>query len=213
MTASTWFGPTENPEADRWHGDLLTCDPSVRSPGVALFRHGKLIACDRVKIPEELHELPEGRRWMRVANEISSWWQEQLDGHDHLVRTFVYELPQIYSETQGKSKGDPNQLLGLVGVGQSLAVMLTMYNMSTGARPPMLLTPKPSEWTGQLPKTVKGKYPKDPRESPRGARIWARLQAGEREVTVLQHDAFDSIGLGLFALGRYERERVFPGAI
>lgn len=185
----------------------------MRSPGVSLFRHGVLVACDRVKVPEELHELPAGERWLRVANEITIWWQEQHVG-GNVVRTVIYELPQVY--TREKSKGDPNKLIGLAGVGQSLATMLTMWNTQNGHRPPELLTPKPDEWTGQLPKTVKvngvAKIPKNPWESPRGQRIESRLEAGERKITPAQHDAIDSLGLGLWALGRYERVRVFPGA-
>lgn len=209
----TWFGPTEQPAAERWHGDLLALDPSVRSPGIALYRHGCLYATARVKMDEAWAELPAGQRWLRIANELAAWWLDNRDGNGHMVRTVVYELPQIYSESEGKSKGDPNKLLGLAGTGQSLAVLLTAFNIQNGARPPELLSPTPAEWTGQLPKKTKG----DPRESPRGARIWSRLEEAERKIVLqskaLQHDAFDGIGLGLFALKRYDRARVFPGAV
>jgi hypothetical protein len=217
----TWFAPTDEPNSERWHGDLLALDPSVRSPGVSLFRHGCLFAVGRIRIDEEIHALPAAQRWLRVANEITAWWLEHRDGHDHLIRTLIYELPQIYSESEGKSKGNPNQLLGLVGTGQSLATLMTAYNIHRGARPPELLSPTPAEWTGQLPKTIKcaGKnvLPKDPRESPRGQRIWSRLEEVEREIVLaskaLQHDAFDGMGLGLSALRRYDQRRVFPGAV
>lgn len=217
-----WDGRADDPCADRWHGDLLSLDPSVKSPGAALYRHGCLHAITRLKInDEEIAALPDGQRWLRVASELFAWWIDERAGHEHMVRTFVYEMPQIYSESQGKSKGDPNQLLGLVGTGQSLAVLLHAFNVARGVRPPELLTPTPAEWTGQLPKTVKkgGKnvYPKDPRESPRGSRIWSRWQPGEQAIVIqskaLLHDAFDGGGLGLYGLGRYKHTRVFPGAV
>lgn len=216
----TWFAPTDEPNAERWHGDLLGYDPSVRSPGVALFRHGCLHAVARIRIDEEIHTLPDAHRWLRVGEEIFAWWADNRDGHDHTIRTVVYELPQVYSESEGKSKGNPNELLGLVGTGQSLAVLVTAFNVQRGVRPPELLSPTPAQWTGQCPKTIKraGKsvYPKDPRESPRGQRIWSHLESAEQLIVVaskaLQHDAFDSMGLGLHALHRYEQRRVFPGA-
>lgn len=217
----TWFGPSDAPNSDRWHGDLLALDPSVRSPGVALYRHGCLHAVGRIRIDEEIHALPPAQRWLRVAEEIFAWWLDNRDGHAYTIRTLVYELPQIYSESEGKSKGNPNELLGLVGVSQSLAVLITAYNVQHGVRPPELLSPTPAEWTGQCPKTIKrgGKsvLPKDPREAPRGQRIWSRLEAAEQAVVVtckaFQHDAFDGMGLGLFALRRYDQRRVFPGAV
>lgn len=204
----------EDPAAERWHGDLLALDPGVRSPGVALFRHGCLLAVDRIKLDPEWASMEPAARWLRIGNEITAWWLDNRDG-DHYVRTFVYELPQIYSEKRGKSKGDPNKLLGLLGVGQSVATIITAFNISHGARPPELLSPQPAEWTGQLPKTVGKKTPKDPRESPRGARIWSRLEPAEQLIAgaTLQHDAFDGIGLGLHALKRYGRSRIFPGAV
>jgi hypothetical protein len=215
MTApSTWFGPTDLPESPRHHGDLLALDPSVNSPGVVLFRHGVLIAAAKVKIDEAFAELGRAARCMRVADEVIVWWAEQ-EGVG-TVRTVIYEWPQIYSEAENKSKGNPNELLGLVGVGQSLATALTVYNIQHGARPPEVLSPTPAEWTGQVPKTIKiggkNRIPKDPWTSPRGMRIKGKLQPGELKSVPAQHDAIDSVGLGLWALGRYDRVRVFPGA-
>lgn len=217
MRGNTKFAdPTEMPSAERWHGDLIAVDPSVVSPGVALYRFGKLIASARVGISKAIADLPLGQRYQRVGIEIASWWQEQLDGHDHVVRTVVYEHPRWLSEAAGKSKGNPNDLAGLVGVGQSFAVFMACHNAHNGQRPPELVTPLPDEWTGQLPKTVKigSKVvkPKDPWMSPRGERIKSRLESGEAAIAHPQHDEIDAIGIGLWALGRYDRIRVFPGA-
>ena len=196
-----------NELSDRHHGDLIAVDPSVNSPGVALFRHGVLEACERIKIPKDVSKLGYGARCLRVAQEIAAWWQEQ--GEREVVRVVVFEWPQTYRET--KSKGDHNQLLGLVGVGQSLAALVTGHNVLTGQRPPEIVTPTPAEWTGQLPKTVDGSLPSDPWTSPRGIRIGDRLEIGERRVVPPQHDAIDALGLGLWALGRYRPRRAFSG--
>jgi hypothetical protein len=220
--ADTKFAdPTERPNDARWHGDLIAVDPSVNSPGVSLFRFGKLVACTRVGIASSVADLPIGQRYMRVGMLIAAWWQETCDDvdgvtHNHVVRTVCYEHPKWLSEAAGKTKGNPNDLAGLVGVGQSFATFMACHNAHVGQRPPELLTPYPDEWTGQVPKTVKtpkgNKIPKNPWESPRGERIRSRLEASELAVAPAQHDAIDSIGLGLHALGRYERVRIFPGA-
>lgn len=222
--------PTERPNADRWHGDLLAMDPGVRSPGLALFRHGVLVGTTRLRIPEEYHSLPDGERWLRIADLAADWWQQQQQGVKRTVRTVIYERPQWYSETKGKSKGDPNKLAGVLGVGQSLAVIFAMHNSHEGNRPPEIITPTPAEWTRQVPKTDRnGKLPKDPRKSPRHAHVWSCLERGEQELCLIRdesaitnvlmrdvnNDAFDGMGLGLFALGRYvpgATGRVFAGA-
>lgn len=216
-------------EHDYTHGDLLALDPGVRSPGLALFRHGVLTATTRLKIPEELHALPNGVRWLRIALLAREWWVEQQLGIKRTVRTFVYEHPQWYSEREKKTKGDPNKLAHVLGVGQSLAVLIAMQNIHEGTRPPEILNPTPHEWTGNVPKTVNGKLPKDPRKSPRHGRLWGLLTPGERAICLarneageltntllreVNNDAFDGIGIGLFALKRYSLNggRVFAGA-
>lgn len=227
----SYFDP-KTEHSDRWHGDLLAMDGGVRSPGLALFRHGVLVSATRLRIPEELHTLPEGERWLRIADLGVEWWQAQQQGVKRTVRTVIYERPQWYSETRGKTKGDPNKLAGILGVGQSLAVMFAMHNSHEGTRPPEILSPTPAEWTGQIPKTDRNdKLPKDPRKSPRHSLVWSCLEPGEKAVCLVRdgmhggitdvllkdvnNDAFDGMGLGLFALGRYKpgvTGRVFAGA-
>lgn len=195
--------------SDRHHGDLLAIDPSVRSVGVALFRHGVLVASGHLRMPAEWMELPPAARCLRVAQEILAWYGEQEGAST--IRTVVFEWPQIYIDA--KSKGDQNGLLGLVGVGQSVAALVTMRNIMLDVRPPELVSPTPAEWTGQLPKTVGGKKPKSAFDTPRGSRIRTNLQRGELAVVDDQHDAIDGLGLGLFALNRYTHKRVFSGAV
>ncbi len=217
MSATKWSDPTDRPNAERWHGDLIALDPSVNSPGAALFRHGILVAAERVRIPSGVSALPRGERYLRVAMHIAAWWRDSLEGHSHVVRTVVYEHPQIYSEIKGKSKGDPNKLLGLVGVAQSFVTLMVSHNLTIGARPPEIVDFDPDEWTAQVPKTVGGKLPKEAWSSPRGERIKARLEPGEFAIIPEQHDVIDSVGVGMQALGRgfvgKTRGRTFSGAV
>lgn len=196
--------PRANPE--RWHHELVALDPGIRSPGVALFRNGILVGAAKIRLAKELEDLPMGQRCMRVAQQIAAWWDQY---HESAIRTIVFEWPQIYARE--KSKGDPNKLVPLVAVGTAFATIVQGANIQHGIRPPELLTPMPAEWTGQVPKSTKG----DPWKSPRGIRIWDGLAPGERTAVPPQHDAIDSVGLGLWALGRYGSagvNRVFPGA-
>ncbi len=181
-------------------GDLLAVDPSIRSPGAALFRSGLLIAAERVKVDASAN-LSRGERCARVASAIIRW----AIAYNAEPRTLVYEWPQWYAAS--KSKGDPNDLAGLVGVGAEiggqLSIALVPRNICL-----VRVTPTPSEWIGQLPKSTKG----DPWDSPRGARIKSRLTAAEFACVVPSHDSVDAIGLGLWSLGRLERKRVFSGS-
>lgn len=197
---------TVDKETDRWTGDLLSVDPGLRSPGAALFRHGVLIACDRIKLDAELQALDAGTRYLRVAQEIIAWYADVIEAQGACaLRTVIFEHPQWY--TRDKSKGDPNKLAGCLGVGQSVAVLAFERCVAAEVRGPEILSPLPAEWTGQLPKATKG----NPWACPRGERVSSRLVEAERKLVPAQHDAIDGLGLGLWALGRYDRRRVFPG--
>lgn len=175
-------------------GDLLAVDPGINKPGVALFRAGKLVSAERVKLDKDIAKLPIGMRAARVSDAIMRWGMAR----NMEPRNLVYELPQIY--TREKSKGDPNDLVkvALVAANLSGALRYAMAgrNISMG-----ILSPQPAEWlSGQCPKKETG----DPWDSPRGYRIKIRLTDEERSVVVATHDALDSVGIGLWALGRFD---------
>lgn len=174
---------------------VLAVDPSVASPGAALFGDGILIAADRFSPSRPVGLESRGRRARRVAKMIFHW----LPAYTASVDVLVYEWPQVY--TAKKSKGDPNDLIALAAVGAALAGLLDGQLVEEH-------TPTPAEWTGGVPKVTRG----NPWRSPRGARVAARLSAAERALVPDSHDAIDSVGLGLWYLGRFERARVFPGA-
>lgn len=181
---------------------LLALDPSVRSSGVALLdeRTGKLIAVSRVK-RNDLDNAPDGARWISMAASIWRWVDNTLDVNKHLtftdfVNTIVFEKPQIYRAS--RSKGDPNQLIGLAGV--AMAVVGLFHQES----PVAVYSPTPAEWCGQLPKATKGSA----KASPRAQRILSRLSSEELALVPDQHDVIDAVGLGLWRLGRLAPRRV-----
>lgn len=175
--------------------DLLALDPSVRSPGMAIFRDAVLIFAGRLSLKKTAQNIGDGERWDCVAEAIVSW----ANDHDCIhPDTIVYERPQIY--TAAKSKGDPNDLIGLAAVGAATVARFRGHRFTK----PAVLTPTPAEWCGQLPKATRGSA----KVSPRAQRILSRLSPLELQRVPDQHDALDAIGLGLHALGRLGVRRV-----
>lgn len=167
---------------------LLAVDPGLRYPAGALFVGGELVKASRVKIPKGITpKTPVLERCRAIALAITDWAGVIPD-------VLVTEWPQIY--TADKSKGDPNQLVPLAGIGACLS------GLYLHAR---TISPRPREWTGNIKKNEDG----DPWDSPRGQRVWSRLSVVERGRVVPSHDAVDAVGLGLFGLGRFERRRVY----
>src|SRR5690606_24449015 len=129
---------------------------------------------------------------------------------DDLITTIAFECPQWYE--RAKSKGDPNQLAGVAGVAANVCGMLHRNN-------PVILSPKPAEWIGQISKvcpTCKGKAKRkcsdchgSAWETPRGRRIRSRLSPAELALVPDQNDAIDAVGIGLWALGRLKPERAY----
>lgn len=215
---------------------LLSIDPGMNSPGVALFLDDKLFRAGRVPIPDTFSALPDGARWLSVAHSITQWLCSESGVNnvgDRMIDIVAFEKPQWYQ--RGKSKGDPNQLVGVAGVAANVTGALSMMN------PIRVLSPTPAEWIGQLPKVCpicKGKKtapvslmqqmmnnrkkrpPKRVRTicpacnssawgTPRGRRIATHLTPEEFTLVPDQNDAIDAVGIGLWALGRLERVSVF----
>lgn len=109
-------------------------------------------------------------------------------GWDHVV----IEWPQVY--TAGKSKGDPNDLLPLVGVGCALCALASYAKLWRFL---------PAEWKGQLPKG-------EAYETRLRARLSAQELAVIEDAGSLTHNTLDAVGLGLFFLGRFAPRKVFP---
>jgi hypothetical protein len=161
---------------------LLTLDPGIRGCGVALL-DGPRVAWAKyvtnpVKSGADVHAVREMARavWHALP---------------HLtVARLLVEWPQVY--TYGKGKGDPNDLLALVGVGSALAALLPGAVVE-GVRPRV--------WKG----TIDG--------DAMVARIQSRVTAAERVAiqlpcASLAHNVWDAVGIGLWRVGRLARQRV-----
>ena len=105
------------------------------------------------------------------------------------------EWPQIYQ--RAKSKGDPNDLLPLAAI---LGGIFTDFPAAE------IVLYKPAEWKGQMSKEACHE------------KIRKSLGASELKLlddclmTIprsLRHNAMDAVGIGLKALGRFERKRVY----
>lgn len=168
---------------------LVSVDPSIRSTGVALWRAGLL---DHVRRWRPLVGATPAQRAHSVAGwVVCSVGRETWD--------LAIELSQVYAP--GKGGGPARDLISVTLVVGACAAVC----------PGEVTTYEPRAWIGSLPKATAG----DPRESPRGARIWSRLGDAEREVAVelLQHDVWDAIGIGLHHLGRFTRRRGSTGGV
>ncbi len=177
---------------------LLAVDPGLLHPAAAIFRNGILEAASRVKVPASVKKLPVAERCRTIAQLIRDWYEEPpyWTGMINIKEPelLVVEWPQIY--TADKLKGDPNKLVPLAGIDVAVATLFAHSKV---------LSPVPFDWTGNVKKNEDG----DPWESPRGIRVRSRLSDAEIAVVIPSHDAVDSVGLGLWALGRFERRRVY----
>lgn len=200
---------------------LLSIDPSTTTVGAALFvehdsvgiaRHvGSLYAAASIKLSVRA-DIDPLQRWLDAARGVENWLYDVLHS-DATTRItgLVFERPQFYSAV--KSKGDPNKLVGVLGVAAVIAGRFSLRNATRQ------FTYLPAEWIGQLSKvcpTCKGKAKKkctDCRgsawETPRGRRIQSRLSIDERAVCPDQNDAIDAVGIGLKHVGRLEPVRVY----
>lgn len=188
------------PPLERGIGEVLAVDPGLTHPGAALVRGGKLVAADRVQTDADWIGLPMLERCNRVAASVVRWAM----AHDAEPRVLVVEWPQWYPG----SPIDPSDLAGLCGIAGAVAGMISL---GVAGREIALqcLSPKPAEVWGQVPKSTTG----DPWASPRGMMLERRLEPGERQAVTAYHDALDAAGLGLWAVGRWERMQVMPGAV
>lgn len=157
-------------------------DPGLRACGLAFWRteiaDGPLV--DRRRTSTLRHAClvkNPGDEWQRMLEAVEDTMDDQCVGG-----FIVAELPQVYERI--KSKGDPNDLV-------RLAVFIGAL---VGRRPHKLYLP--SEWKKQVPKSV--------------TEHRARKRLSEEELSKivvpsarsLEHNVWDSIGIGLFHLGR-----------
>lgn len=153
---------------------MITIDPNLRGCGVAVWVGGTLTRARYVKNPVG------GRGYASYASLASAVWWET--GYDNAW----IEMPRAYGSVH--QKGDPNDLLDVMGVGAALA----------GASRNTVEHVFPSDWKGQVPKDVMLK------------RIWDSLRDDERAVVQKTNkadteDILDAVGIGLWKLGRLNK--------
>ncbi len=173
---------------------ILCVDPSLRSIGVAVYYDDRL--CEAATLKPAVRTTDDIAHRCRAAAMTILEWCRPHQTVDPIAQ-LVVEWPQVYRAV--KSKGDPNDLLGLAGICAAVAALFEVPVFSY----------TPAEWAGQLPKATTKKLTA---YSPRTKRIMSRLSAVELGRVPVQHDALDAIGLGLHHLGRLAPRRVFAGA-
>lgn len=106
-----------------------------------------------------------------------------------LARDVVVEVPQVYGA--GRDPADPNDLVDL---------SVSAGFVAARAEPSRVRLVRPREWKGQLPKDVCARRA-------RGRLTGDEIEVAEREVARVparfRGDAWDAIGVGLWALGRF----------
>lgn len=186
---------------------LLSIDPGLRGCGAAVFLDGKLLRAEYVKntAPEDLNG---PRAWALMAVSVLCWATALLNDAippTALLSTvwpidrLAVEMPQTYG---GRAKkGDANDLLPLAGVDAALAALLPYADVDYKV---------PHGWKGGIEKPKKAADAYIIKD-----RVIARLSPAELVQTVWpgnkRHgwDVADGIGVGLAALGRFERKRIY----
>ncbi len=173
---------------------LVAVDPGLNRAGVAVFRHSKLICCASPAGLSSDVELPARIRHMVSALVDFVPRLRMIEGVSWIV-----EWPQIYQRERGKTKGNPNDLLGCAAIAGAI-----------GARGDDVRFVLPAEWKGQTPKPKKKS---DDYIIEQRARMRLKNEPTEYNVipSDLSWDGWDAVALGLWALGRFER-RILPGA-
>ncbi len=185
--------------------NLLSLDPGLVHPAIAVFRNGRLVLATRIKPPAGVSASTNlGERILRVASACATLAHTQCSRFDDVV----FEWPQVYRAA--KSKGDPNDLTPLAGICGALVGLVDYWtrSVSNGTANLRVTSYTPADWIGQVAKATNG----DPLESPRGSRIWSRLSPDERDAVVVSHDSLDAAGVGLHHLGRLGVRRVLTSS-
>lgn len=171
---------------------LLSIDPGVRGVGAALFRGALLVGAGYVK--NSAREGVGPGECAAVAVEVVAWVR-RLKG-DSCVDQLVLEWPQMYSGRA--ARGDGSSLLSLAAVDGAIAASFRAPTRHV----------VPHGWKGNVPKPDGAKS-----EYIIRSRVMDRLSEDERRHVVWPEsakfgwDVADAIGVGLWALGRFERKR------
>lgn len=177
--------------------DLISIDPGSTAPGLSWFRHGELRAAATLKVKGDA-----SARILKVADAAVEWIIATLPGDivtDNSGIDLVCEWPKIYPNNKAKRGRRVNPADIIVLAAAAGAILGGIATSKVGPLIMSLDRPEPAEWIGQIPK---GEGKTDPRDSPRGHLIASCLTPDELARLPLEHDAYDSAGLGLWKRGR-----------
>lgn len=171
------MGSGLNTDETKKQSTLLAVDPGVHACGCALFRDGKLVAAEYVR--------EEGENPLAVVDNVIGWCVDYS-----FLDKIVIEIPQVYA---GPRANDPNDLIQVALVAGAIGALANSDTCFV----------HPREWKGQLPKPKRASDPYIVAE-----RAAKKLSTEELErvslpsAKGLQHNVWDAIGLGLWALDR-----------
>jgi hypothetical protein len=158
---------------------LLAVDPGVRGCGVAVFDGCELAFAAYIRNP--VKKGGGATAWLGMGWEVF----ERLTALDLNVTEYVIEVPQIYR----MSKGDPNDLIDLAGVGAWVGAL---------SRASKAFSYKPREWKGTVKADVFTER----------IRTWLtpdEVASIEPCAKSLEHNVIDAVGLGIVHLRKTGR--------
>lgn len=185
--------------------NLLSIDPGARGCGCALWRDGKLTAAKYVKNPADKGLGPSVARDMAhmvkawVCDHVRTWDHRFVGAFELVLDKVILEWPQTYSGRA--AKGDTNDLFTLAAVDGAIAALFPLAKVEHYV---------PHQWKGSVSKPDKVSQPYIIE-----TRVRDRLSAeelacidwpGNKKFCL---DVTDAIGVGLHALGRFERKRAY----
>lgn len=160
----------------------LAVDPGLRQCGVALFEGTALQVAWLVKNRVKTDRGP--KAWYGMGERVVESWLDRAPARGQLLNALVIEVPQVYWRASGGGNAaDLIELAGVVGAVSTSCPVLNRVHFL------------PRKWKGTMPKAK------------HNARIMRKLTQSEQgfiEPTPasLLNNVVDSIGLGLFHLGR-----------
>lgn len=182
----------------------LAVDPGLHSPGAVIGANDQIVRTARFT-PERDILCSQGARCLDIADQIVQWALKIVSGPVE----FIFEWPQQYDSRAGKTKGNPNNLTPLAGIGMAIAGKLHTHSALLGDP----VTPMPAQWIGQIPKQcplcerVPGKKTckvckGSAWRTPRGIHIRKCVRPMELDIIPDQNDVIDASGIFLWRVGR-----------
>lgn len=156
---------------------IVAVDPGLRVAGVSVFRNDYSNFTGARLATSKVVEVPGRVRgpvaWIKMAEKVADLVCIGI------VDVLVLEWMELYGlRGQKGSQEDVGELLGVAG---AIAGVI---------RPSEVIGYKPKTWKGQTPKAIHNK------------RVLAALSPEERKLVPRDHNAVDSVGLGLYYLER-----------